>query len=277
MENGLKILMNSFWCSKGWKNGYVSDKDFELAKAQGYMFEYPKPKSHDETILQIKNLVDQINPLDVANAFLYSLSTRKLEYRSALGSYYYAKSIPFHNDCSTNSFCYICGFFGFKHNPNEYEKKLGLNVFNFERYKWGGIRHEFIEYAQFDLEQFLKLPKVVPCQQDLEIFNSILKLIRILEPSKKIGSLIKMIISNKIFGTNKAEISTLLGILGICDVFNSKNHKGYLNHFTNNDSSRDPIEHNNDFKYPVNMWHAYDGVNFDAVSQVFNNQLLSSF
>ncbi len=33
----------------------------------------------------------------VADAFLNSLSTRKLEYRAALGSYWYAVAIPKHS------------------------------------------------------------------------------------------------------------------------------------------------------------------------------------
>jgi len=266
MDKGLKILLNAYWSAQGWKNGEVSSEDFETAKSQGYMFDYPESRTHDETVFDLKRLSGKMNPIDVANAFLYSLSTRKLEYRSALGSYYYARSVPFHlNDQDS---CYFCDFRKYHVNPNWHEALRGLNILNFERYKWGGVRHDNINYALFDLEQFQKLPKVQPVPRDIEIMTSVLKLSEALEPTKKIGAYSELIISSKIFKTNKAETAVLLGLLGICDVFNTKGHHGYLHAFTKADGSRDPVEHLNDYKYPINMWRASDGINYDAVAEV---------
>ena len=47
MKNGLKILLNTYWNSKGWKDGTISKEDFEVAKKEGFMFDYPKYISHD--------------------------------------------------------------------------------------------------------------------------------------------------------------------------------------------------------------------------------------
>ena len=91
MNNGLKILLKAYWSSEGWENGSVSVDDFLIAKKEGYMFDYPKYISHDEAVKKLIDLVKKVDKNDVSNAFLYSLSTRKLEYRSILGSYYYAK------------------------------------------------------------------------------------------------------------------------------------------------------------------------------------------
>jgi hypothetical protein len=186
-----------------------------------------------------------------------------------LGSYYYAKSIPFHKYEPHYGTCTICGYYGYKKVPDKYEKSRGLNVLNFERYKWGGVRHDKLDYAVFDLEQFAKLPKVSPCERDLQIYSNILELAKQVGANMKIGSLSKLIVSSKIFKTNKSEVDIMLGILGICDIFNSEKNKGYLNNFTNADGSRDPVEYKNDFTYPVNMWHGYDGINNKAISQVF--------
>ena len=165
MKDGLKILFNTYWDSKGWKDGTVSEDDFNLAKSQGYMFDYPKVISHDDTLKKLKKVVKQINPNDIVNAFLYSLTTRKLEYRSAFGSYWYAISIPNHqlylkNNSLNHNHCYLCGWYKWADNPTDYALKHGVNVYNFERYKFGGVRHTRLDYALFDLEQFLKLPKV---------------------------------------------------------------------------------------------------------------------
>lgn len=106
MDKGLKILLDTYWTSKGWKSAEISTEDFSVAKEEGYMFDYPTPISHDMLLNQIKDTVDLIRPEDVTNAFLFSLSTRRLEYRSALGSFWYAVSIPQHT-CIENK-CYIC-------------------------------------------------------------------------------------------------------------------------------------------------------------------------
>ena len=134
MDKGLKILLKAYWSSNGWKDGTISKEDFEIAKQEGYMFDYPSYETHDEALNRLNALLAQINPEDVANAFLYSLSTRRLEYRSPLGSYYYAKAIPEHTlqaDENPNH-CYLCGWYGWKENPDEYDLKRGLNILNFD-------------------------------------------------------------------------------------------------------------------------------------------------
>ena len=115
------------------------------------MFDYPKPISHAETLKQLHDLLEKIKPQDVADAFLHSLSSRKLEYRSALGSYWYAVAISEHKETYKEEGCDICGWSKWACKPTEYQKRTGVNVFNFERYKWGGVRHDDLNYVLFDL------------------------------------------------------------------------------------------------------------------------------
>lgn len=49
-----------------------------------------------------------------------------------------------------------------------------LNVLNFERIKWGDIRHVNIFYTLFDLEQFKKEHTTAFTKTDIEIFKNIL-------------------------------------------------------------------------------------------------------
>lgn len=92
MRKGLEILLNTYWNSSGWEDGTISKENFEVAKKEGFMFDYPKYIYHDKSLRKLNSLLKKINPVDVANAFLYSLSTRKLDYRSILGSYYFGKT-----------------------------------------------------------------------------------------------------------------------------------------------------------------------------------------
>lgn len=68
-------------------------------------------------------------------------------------------------------------------------KKYGLNVFNLERYKYGGVRHTSLDYALFDLEQFLKLPKILPSDEDKIILKRILDCVYNLESKDMVGKL----------------------------------------------------------------------------------------
>lgn len=268
MDRGLKILYDTYWNSKGWKDGTVSHEEFIEAKKEGYMFEYPQSISHKETLEKINLILKKIDARDVANAFLYSLKSHRLEYRSALGSYWYAISIPKH-EATREEYCKICDWYKWKSTPNEYELKLGSNVLNFERYKWGGVRHTKTAYALFDLEQFILLPKVIVTKDDIELLNRILDCISSLEPKSKAGKYRDYIIKQKIIKANKNEISTLLNILGICGILSSKEYPCYIDNFTISDGSRDPVEYNNDFAYPVNRWRASDGINKDRFKAVF--------
>ena len=51
-----------------------------------------------------------------------------------------------------------------------------MNVLNFERFKWGGVRRDNIEYMAFDLEQFARAPKLKPTQADVDLGQRLIDL-----------------------------------------------------------------------------------------------------
>lgn len=268
MDQGLKILLNTYW-RNGWKIKQVSAEDFAIAKEEGYMFDYPAVTTHEEDMNRIREILKSISPVDVANAFLYSLSTRRLEYRSALGSYWYAVAIPEHV-CEKN-LCLLCKWSAWKQEPNTRELTWGINVLNFERYKWGGVQHADANYALFDLLQFMKLPKVTPTEQDKEILHEILACIHELEPRDKARKLQKLITKKKIIKSNSSEIDKLLGILGICGILTSKDKPCYAEKFADI-YQRNPPELTNDMAYPLNHWRVCDGINKDRYRIVFGEE-----
>ena len=277
MDEGLKTLF-ALYKSPHLNELNVSEDEMSVAKEQGYLFDYPKYGAHSDMLQRLSCMLAEIDPTDVANAFLFSLSTRKLEYRSALGSYYYAMAIPdhefmkSHNEklASASNHCYLCGWSAWKNAPNKFDKKYGYNFKNYERYKYGGsvIGNINLNYAIFDLEQFMKLPKVKPTDEDKRIFAKILSYVECLESSDKAGKLRDIIRNAKIFKTNKDEISVLLGALGICGILASKEFPAYDVYFAD-EYERDPVEHKNDFAYPVNHWYARDGIDCKKLIEVF--------
>ena len=260
MDKGLKLLFATCWDGKLWGNTEPTAEDYAQAKAEGYMFDSAPRRTHEETLLDLQSVTAKIAPADVANAFLYSLSTRQLQYRSALGSYYYAVAIPHHTHDGPGA-CYVCDW-------KPVEEISGYNSFNFERYKWGGVRHTAPEYALFDLEQFLRLPKVTPTDADWGILKSILHAMEELPPSKKAGAYREQITKKKLLKSNKSEVAVLLDILGICGVLSGKDAPCYCDRFADV-WERSPLENTNDYAYPVNRWRVSDGVNAERFRKVF--------
>ena len=276
MDKGQKTLLAMY---KEYPfNKAISEDEIALAKEEGYLFDYPKYESHSDTINRLIRTLVQIDPKDVANAFLFSLSTRKLEYRSAFGSYYFAKAIPMHEIMKSHNetlaamlcHCYLCGWQAWEEDPDQVEMRYGLNLLNYMRYKYGGspVGSLSIMYALFDLEQFLKLPAVIPTEEDTRILKEILSCVDLLNASDKAGKLRDTIIKTKAFKCNKDEVTVLLGELGISGILASKDYPSYDVFFAN-EYERDPAEYRNDFAYPVNRWHAWDGINTEKLKEVF--------
>ena len=264
MDKGLKILLNAY---KGIGNPSWTEEEFELAKREGYMFDYPEYMSHEDTLKELKAVIAKITPEMAANAFLYSLSTRKLEYRSALGSYWYAVSIPDH-EFNKEQVCHYCCWSPWSKKPKKMDYLLGLNDLNYDRYKYGGIEHTSLNYTLFDLQQFLKLPKYEHTAEDEQILHDILHCVDELAPKNKASALQKTITAKKILKSNKDEIDILLDILGICGVLSSEDAPCYAVRFVN-EFDRSPPEDTNDREYPLNHWRALDGINTERYKTVF--------
>lgn len=277
MDKGKRILLKTFWNSDGYTYIDPTPEEFVVAVDEGYMFTETQNLSHDETLSQLRQVVSRIDPVDVANAFLYSLSTRALEYRSAMGTYYYAKAVPDHR---ANSY-HHCGWCNWmqdycdcrvqktKYGEFDWEPKHTIeNKSNFERYKFGGRNHNQVQYALFDLTQFLKLPKVTPTEVDYAMLREILRSITELEPRRKAGAYRELLLKKRIIPSSKIEISSLIDILGLCGVLSTVEHpcpevefRGYL--------GISPPEIRSDIAYPVCWWRAGDGVNEARFREVF--------
>lgn len=93
-----KILFNTYWSSRGWKMGeerQITPEDFAYTKEKGLMFD-PITISHDECVKRLVELAESISLEQAAKGFLCSLSTRRLDWRSAVSSYSIAYSMMEH-------------------------------------------------------------------------------------------------------------------------------------------------------------------------------------
>lgn len=263
------ILFKTYWSSAGWKNKkYTAPDDFAYAKEKGVMFD-PLTISHDDCVKRVIALADAITSEQAARAFLSSLSTRRLDWRSAIASYSVATLFTPHHYTSVEAgseyiegravYCSICRKLRYGIYGNEQYTDADLNVLNFERIKWGGVRHGELLYTLFDLEQFVNEQVPEPTEMDIEIFKQILSTIRSCAPGEYPGTLRDKLKNISIFKSNKDERAAIIEILACIEVLKSTSYDR-------------PVTGKNDWRF-AELWRGEDGYNEEVVERYFGKYL----
>jgi hypothetical protein len=268
------ILFQTYWKGGRWADAYSTDpSDFAYAKEKGLMFD-PLTISHDDCVARIIDLASVITRDEPARAFLSSLSARRLEWRSGIASWFVAKQIAPHTYTPvvsgqsynengtvthTSYTCGICrdamyGIIGQEHYTNR-----DLNILNFERIKWGGVRHGDLAYTLFDLEQFKKESVPEPNGDDRAIFYGILKVIDESAPGDYPGKLRERLSGVSGLKSNTSELSVLIELLACIGVLKP--------------SSSDRAEKGkHDWRYATH-WRGEDKYDKAAVQELFGNYI----
>jgi hypothetical protein len=234
-----KILFKTYWTSKGWiddANRHTPAGDFEYAKSKGVMFD-PLEISFDDFVARLANAVDALPMKKVTDAFLSSLTTKRLDWRSALAS---------HANASREMEAGVIGW--------HYNSFDDLNVLNFERIKWGGVRHYNSLYNMVDLELLHRDVVTEPTADDIGIFKEILTTIDQSQPADPPGRLRERI--KAVYPGSLQEISTLMDILSYADILEPL------------DANR-PWAARGDWG-PVGRWRGSDKYNKQRVKQYFD-------
>jgi hypothetical protein len=187
-KKAAKILQTTFWGGGGWKpvTPPFSGADFDYAKSKGLMFD-PLTISHDEIIKRLHDLhQNAVTKEHVASAFLHSLSTKKVYLRSALSSWALTAQLPLHKyeerravQVNTSS-CGDCNYHRLMSDANYINEDL--NVLNFERIKWGGVRHNWLLYCLLDLELLGKEGEFEVTAEDIDILIGMLEAVNSCSP-----------------------------------------------------------------------------------------------
>lgn len=262
-----KILFKTYWSAKGWvDNPTTSKDDFEYAKSKGLMFD-PITISHDDCIEEMLKLRDQISTDQIYKAFLSSLSTRRLDLRSSIAFFYIANKLISHKYTPvvsghfyengevshTSSTCLICGDSKYGIIGEEQYLNKDLNVLNFERLKWGGVRHGDILYTYFDLSRFLDEDISEPTAEDCIIFKKILDTIDS-SNSTDYPSILEERLKD-VLPSNKNERKTILEILACIGILEAKSYDR-------------PSRGKSDWVY-INYWRGEDKYNASVVDKYF--------
>lgn len=264
----LKILLNAYWQGGRWVEDLrprITKDEFEYAKRMGLMFD-SIPAVHDTIVDEALKARESVAFNSVVSAFVASLSSGKLQQRSALGSYAVLATMPQHSFHERDR-CPVCGTFDFP------ENQIDLNLKNVERFKWGGVRHENLYYAALDLQCFVKEEVRDPSAEDMDILRKILQFIGEVASDCKPIELAKQLRS--VFKSSQSERIVLLEILGYCGILEHPRHHGFLERFPlfadRVIPGSAPIGLAN--SYPLVWWQGACGVNQSAVQQVFGDYL----
>lgn len=265
------ILFRMFW-KNGWipeASRTVSPDDFAYAKRMAYMFE-PVALSHDALLSRLAGACRQADLAALSASFLASLGNRRLDLRSALGSYAFAANLPPHLIDVTpvtllpsgGRQCDWCGIYEF-----EQPRPIDLNLLNFERHKWGGVRHDSPAYAWLDLSLFAREALGDVTGADRDTMRTILRIAGSMDPAATAGHLEKALTGA--FPSSKDERRVLIEILAVCGVLQPKGRSGYFGEFTLASERAHTGQHFNDWGYPARWWRGSDGVNEAALARYF--------
>lgn len=262
-QKALRILFDTYWCPAGWREDgdiRTAPEDFDYAKRAGLMFD-PVRLAHDQVVRWALDVRGRVRADEVADAFLASLTTRRLDLRSALGSYAVLRHFPDHPHKGRSKACKICG------EQRTDEVATNLNALNFERFKWGGVRHDEIAYAAFDLERFVATDRPPSTAEDAAALRALLDAIEAAGPNTTAPQMQGRLGAG--FPSNKEEREVILNILGFCGILRTPGHPAYWDQFVADQDRDDPGQRFVDMSYPACWWRGRDGLDRAAVRQVF--------
>ena len=260
-KRAIKILMNTYWSAAGWRPEPVtSPEDLAYAKSHRVMFD-PAFFSHDDAAKAVIQAISASDQANVVHAFIARLGSRRLDLRSGLGSYAVGRHFESHsaNTGYGRKSCSYCGTY-----PVE---NVDLNVLNFERFKWGGVRHAQPTYIAFDLRLLHDTPLPSPTTDDFVILRGILSTAASMKSGARLGDLDKAL--SKVFASNSAERRTLISILGYAGILIDPSRPAFRLGFVADTEREHTPWHKDDWPYPVQWWNGSFGVNEAAVKDWF--------
>jgi hypothetical protein len=266
----LRTLAETFWSPVGWRSPpkWPEQDAMDRAVRAGIMFTGVRRLDHDGWVRAAIAAAAAVSAQEAADAFLASLTTRRLDLRSALGSLAVARHLPGHpfsipQDQVYDGYapvgprdCAVCGFRS--HEAGEQD----LNIFSFERFKWGGVRRDSIPYIAFDLEQFARAPRPRPGDADIVLARQLIGYLSGL-PAATTAS--QVVAGMTFIKGNKAEREAVLDIMGVTGILQASRHPGFADAYVPASQRHLPPRRFADRAYPVCWWTAANGINTAAL------------
>ncbi len=258
-KDPLKILFDTYWTTSGWRDEpLISPEDRAFAEAHGFMFP-SETLSHRAVVTRAITAVKKTAQSKVARAFLDGIGRQSPVHRSALASYANGLPLRAHIYFGEHA-CDRCG---------QYKSdEVDYSVFNFERYKFAGVRHDHPSFIAFDLEQFPRLeisPSVAAGAEQLAL---ILDALTALPESARASDAVKAIAP--LIKENDVARRSILEVLGYCGILRVRGTPAvWQKQRTTWEKAPPPKPSKNDWSYPLNWWRGIDGVDLSMARHWF--------
>ena len=228
-------------------------------------------KKHNRSVGRLVKVAEKSDQNKLVNGFLYSLSTGRIEYMTAIASYIYAKKLIRHDPLmiGRSSFCQICGM--------DMRSVDGSFVYESIVKHLDSLDHmQTADYALRDLMNYKTLPEVKYTKEDADILCKILDVARNMGPNNKYTALQKKITGLKIIKANAGRINLILGVLSTMGILEAPDRRGYNEVFTPfGERGFDGYETDN--FYPLVHWRGKYGVNEENLRKFFPEDVINTF
>ncbi|TNE91077.1 MAG: hypothetical protein EP330_06410 [Deltaproteobacteria bacterium] len=225
-------------------------------------------RTHDEAVGLVQALVADISREEVARSFAASLSARRLDWRSALGSWAAMQHLPTHDFAPSRyyqgRFCAVCEL------P---EHGVGAGGPGFEALRANQkslVRFYDTAYALADLATFRALAAREPTAEDRRMLAAVLDGLRALGPEARLGQLDAAI--RKIFPSNKNQRKYVLEAFAIAGILRTPDVPSYEVQWVDADAREGELQtahfYARDSAYPLQHWRG-DGVDEAAIERWF--------
>jgi hypothetical protein len=267
-EKALRILFNLQWDLDGREGSWIPafeipEEAREFAVSSGVVRESFE-LSHASLNTRIRSARDRLDRRDVAAAFLFSLTNRRLELRSPLGSLAHAFHLQSHRfkAGSDADLCRECGA--------EKKQTIAVNHNTFRRIMWAGnVLQGDSGYVLCDLEDFPDAGWKCG-RSEKALLKRMLTAIRKLSDNAGLTELEKSI--SKIVPGNKRERQVALEILGSCGILKPKGCPSRHERWVTPDELPQPTHFfRKEWRSPTSCWTGADGINDDAVEFWFGD------
>jgi len=234
------------------------------AVAAGVMFTEPWSLDHDGWVRAARHGAAAVTADEVGDAFLASLTSRRMDLRSVMASYALTRHLPDHayTERQGGVTCAVCGI---SRRRDGTVQPKDVNSFSQIRFSYGAYPGD-VMYAAFDLEQFARAPRLEPTADDIALGQQIIDYLRQL-PDKTTAAQAARGLT--IVPGTRDQRDTLIESLGICGILHSPGHPGYADAFiphwkaeTDWPSQRFPFG-----CYPTWWWQAEGGISESALRQ----------
>jgi hypothetical protein len=229
--------------------------------------------THSALLDRILALRERMSEHAIADAFLASLSTRRLDWRSALASWAHVKNLPLHEvepvPGAYSVICLVCGALGESDAPDNPESLARLLTTR----RMGATGFPDLMWSTLDLEDFATRPPAVPSSRDVAVFRDIIEFLGSREPGETSTTLVAALGRTKLIAGNKNERAQLVDTLGLCGILRVPHRPAPLQLFTPGPARELPPHRFIERSYPVCWWRGADGVNLGTARALFGHRV----